>query len=102
MSRSSSSRIWIESRIDRMVCGRDRHPADAVAEQRRHRREQHRRPFDLDAGLGDAEGVDPADLREQAEHLPEGEHDADQQHRDDDAVEARIGEEGGRRPAGRG
>ena len=29
--------------------------------------------LDLDAGLGDAEGVDPADLREQAEHLAEGE-----------------------------
>ena len=50
--------------------------------------------LDLDAGLGDAERVDPADLGEQAEHLPEGEDDADQQHRDDDAVQARIGEEG--------
>ena len=38
-------------------------------------------PLDLDAGLGDAERVDPADLRKQPDHLAEGQHDADQQHR---------------------
>ena len=77
-----------------MVCGRDRHAADAVAEQRRHRRQQHRRALDLDAGLGDAEGVDPADFGKQAEDLPERQADADEQHGDDDAVQAGVGEEG--------
>ena len=84
--------ILVEAHLDRIEdrphgLGRDRHPPDAVAEERRHRREQHRRALDLDAGLGDAEGVDPADLREEAEDLPEGEDDADQQHGDDDRVE---------------
>ena len=33
--------------------------------------------------------------RKQPEHLAEGEHDADEQHADDQGVEARIGQEGG-------
>ena len=72
----------------------DRHAADAVAEQRRHRRQQHRRALDREAGIGEPEAVDPVDLGEQPDHLPEREQDADQQHADDQRVEAGIGEEG--------
>ena len=64
-------------------------------QDRRHRRQQHRRPLDREAGIGEAEAVDPGDLGEQPDHLPERQHDADQQHADDQRVEAGIGEEGG-------
>jgi hypothetical protein len=99
--------ILVEAHLDRIEdrahrLRRDRHAADAVAEQRRHRREQHRRPLDLDAWLRHAEGVDPPNLGEQAQHLADGEHDADQEHRDDDAVEPGIGEGRPRRPGDRG
>ena len=73
---------------------RDRHAADAVAEDRRHRRQQHRRPVDREAGIGEPEAVDPGDFGEQPDHLPERQQDADQQHADDQAVEAGIGHEG--------
>ena len=78
--------ILVEPHLDRVEdrahgLRRDRHAADAVAEERRHRGEEHRRALDLDAGLGDAEGVDPANLREEPQHLAEGEADADEQHR---------------------
>ena len=42
---------------------RHRHAADAAAEDRRHRRQQHRRPLDREAGIGEAEIVDPGDFR---------------------------------------
>ena len=45
---------------------RHRHAADAAAEDRRHRRQQHRRPLDREAGIGEAEIVDPGDLRDRA------------------------------------
>ena len=67
--------------------------AGAVAQHGRHRREQHRCRVDGDAGIGDAEGVDPADLRIEAQHLAEGIDDADEQHADDQAVQAGIGQE---------
>ena len=75
---------------------RHRHAAHAVAQDRLHRREQHRRALDREAGIGEPEAVDPGDLGKQPQHLAEREHDADQQHAHDQAVEARIGEE--RRP----
>ncbi len=40
-----------------------------------------------------AEGIDPADFRQQAQHLPESQQDADQKHAEDKPVEARIGGE---------
>jgi hypothetical protein len=42
------------------------------------------------AGIGDTEGVDPADLRVKPHHLPEGIEDAKRQHSDDEPVEARV------------
>ena len=72
---------------------RHRHAADAAAEDRRHRRQQHRRPLDREAGIGEAEIVDPGDFRIQPDHLAERQHDADEQHADDQRVEARIGHE---------
>ena len=73
---------------------RHRHAADAAAEDRRHRRQQHRRPLDGEAGIGEAEIVDPGDLRIKPEHLAQRQHDADHQDADDQGVEARIGHEG--------
>ncbi len=73
---------------------RDGHAPDAVAEQRRHRRQQHRRLAHFEAGIGDAEAVHPLHFRHQARDLAEGEDDADEQHAEDDAVQARIIEEG--------
>ena len=64
-------------------------------QERRHRREQHRRALDRKAGVGEPEAVDPVDLGEQPDDLPEGQHDADGEHADDQRVEARIGEERG-------
>ena len=52
-------------------------------------------PLDRQAGIGDAEIVDPGDLGIEPDHLPERQDDADQQHRADQRVEAGIGEEGG-------
>ena len=63
-------------------------------EHGRHGREQHRRGLvGGDAGIGDAEIVDPADLRIEPQHLAEGIDDADDQHADDEAVQAGIGQE---------
>ena len=89
----------VESRCDRIQdaahhLGRDRHAAEPVAEQRRHRRQQDRRPLDRDAGIGQPEAVDPGDFGEQPQHLPERQQDADHQHAEDQAVQARIGHEG--------
>ena len=50
-------------------------------QQHGHRREQHRRTFDREAGVGEPESVDPIDLGEQPDDLPEGERDADAEHR---------------------
>ena len=69
--------------------------AGALAEDRRHRGEQHGGLGDREAGVGEAEAVDPGDLGEEADHLPEREQDADEQHRDDQGIQARIGHEGG-------
>ena len=71
--------------------GGDGHAADAVAKQRRHGGEQHRRPLDLDAGFGDPERVDPTNPRRKTQDLPEGQRDADDQNRRDYAVEAGVG-----------
>ncbi len=49
---------------------------------------------DCEAGVGDAEGVHPANFGIKAEDLPERENDADAEDRDDQAVEAGIGFEG--------
>ena len=72
---------------------RHRHAADAAAEDRRHRRQQHRRPLDREAGIGEAEIIDPGDFRIEADHLARRQHDADQQDPDDQRVEAGIGHE---------
>ena len=90
--------ILVEAHLDRIEdrahgLRRDRHAADAVAEEGRHGGEEHRRALDLDAGLGDPESVHPADFREQAKHLAEGEEHADEQNGDDHAVQHGIGEE---------
>ncbi len=53
----------------------------------------------LEAGVGDAEVVDPVDFRKEADHLAEGVGNAEQQHQSDEAVEARVVHEG--RPYGR-
>ena len=70
---------------------RHRHAADAVAQDRGHRRQQHRRPLDRDARIGEPEAVDPGHLGKQPDHLPERQDDADQQHADDQRVERRVG-----------
>ena len=51
-------------------------------------------PLDREAGIGDAEIVDPGDFRIEPDHLAERQDDADQQHQADQRVEAGIGEEG--------
>ena len=64
------------------------------AEDRRHRRQQHRRPLDREAGIGQAEIVDPGDFRIEPQHLAERQHDADHFDAEDQRVQARIGHEG--------
>ena len=86
---------FIEARADRIHDrahrgGRQRQRAGAVAQHGRHRREQHRLMRDGEAGIGDAEGVDPADFRIEPDHLAEGVEDAESQHADDQAVEPRV------------
>ena len=72
---------------------RHRHAADAAAEDRRHRRQQHRRAIDREAGIGEAEIIDPGDFRIEPHHLAHRQDDAETQHADDQRVEARIGHE---------
>ncbi len=72
---------------------RHRHAADAAAENRRHRRQQDRGPVDRQARIGETETVDPGDLRIKPDDLARREHNADEQHADDQRVEARIGHE---------
>ncbi len=74
----------------------DRHAADPIAQERRHRREQDRRALDGETGIGEPEAVHPFDLGEQADDLPEGQRDADGEHADDQRIEPGIGEK--RRP----
>ena len=74
----------------------DRHPPRALAAQDRgHRRQQFRPPLDRKPGVGNAEIVDPGDLRIKPDHLAERQDDADQEHRADQRVQAGIGEKGG-------
>ena len=65
------------------------HAADATAEDCRHWRKQHWRPVDGEAGVGEAEIVDPGDLRIKPQHLPERQNDADRLDADDQRVQAR-------------
>ena len=65
----------------------------AVAQHGRHRREQCRCRVDSDAGIGDAERVDPANFRVEAQDLAEGVDDADEQHAEDEPVQPGIGHE---------
>ena len=68
--------------------------AGAVAEHGGHRREQNRRGLlRREAGIRDAEIVDPGDLGIEPEHLTERIDDADQKHADDQRVQAGIGHE---------
>jgi hypothetical protein len=73
----------------------DRHPPGALAAQdHRHRRQQLRVPGGRKARVGDAEIVDPGHFRIEPDHLAEGQHDADEQHRPDQGIQSGIGEEG--------
>ena len=73
----------------------DRHPPGALAaEDHGHRRQQFRVPGRRQAGIGDAEIVDPGDFGVEPDHLAEGQDDADEQHAADQGIEAGIGEEG--------
>src|SRR5712691_11539094 len=58
-------------------------PLAPMAALLRDRREQHRRPLDGEAGIGDPEAVHPIDLREQAQDLAERQRDTDGEHPDD-------------------
>ena len=65
-----------------------------VPEHGRHRREQHRRRLVRgDAGIGDAEIVDPVDLGIEPQNLAEGIDNADQEHADDQRVQPWVGHE---------
>ena len=66
-----------------------RHAADAVAEDRGHRRQQDRRAVDCEAGIGKAETVDPGDFRIKPHHLTERQNDADRHNADDQRVQSR-------------
>ncbi len=69
------------------------HAADATAEDRRHWRKQHWRPVDGEAGVGQAEIVDPGDLRIKPQHLPERKNNADHLDAEDQPVKAGVGHE---------
>ncbi|MHC2770869.1 hypothetical protein ACVIM7_000336 [Bradyrhizobium liaoningense] len=68
-------------------------PGALAAEDRRHRRQQLRVPGRCQAGVGDAEIVDPGDFGIEPDDLAEGQHDADEQHCPDQGIEPGIGEE---------
>ncbi len=77
-------------RIQQMPHGllRDRHPPGALAaENGCHRGQQRRAALDREAGIGDAEIVDPGHFRIEPDHLAERQDDADQEHRADQGVE---------------
>ena len=65
----------------------------AVAQHGRHRREQCRCRVDGNAWIGDAERVDPANFRVEAQDLAEGIDDADEQNAEDESVQTGIGQE---------
>ena len=66
----------------------------AVLEHGRHGREQRGRGLvGGDAGIGDAEIVDPGDLRVEPQHLAERIDDADHEHADDQRIQPGIGQE---------
>ena len=93
VARSRRGAIAIESVRLRMVCGEiavrlPRSPRIAAIGASSTGARSAR-----DAGIGQAESVDPGDFRKQPQHLPERQHDADQQHADDQRIEAGIGEE---------
>ena len=70
--------------------GRQRQRARAVAQHGRHGRQQDGAVRDGQARIGDAEGVDPADLGIKPQHLLEAVQDARQQHEADQDVEPRV------------
>ena len=74
---------------------RQHDPAAAflLAERARDRRQQPGRRLQREAGLAGAEGLDPADLRLDAEDAPEDVDDPDQQNAQDQAVEHRVVQE---------
>ena len=90
---ASSRREATESRIERMEpVASDSAPVRsrsmvAIGASRTGRSSRR------DAGIGDAEGVDPADLGIKPQHLAEGVEDAGDQHADDQAIQAGIGHE---------
>jgi hypothetical protein len=73
--------------------GGERQMAGAVAQHGGHGRKQDRTLVRGEAGIGDAEIVDPVDLGVEPEHLTERINDADQKHADDQRVQAGIGHE---------
>ena len=77
---------------------RDRHAADAITQQHGHRREQNRRTFDRETGVGKPESVHPIDLGEQADDPLESERDAEDEHPDDQGIDHGIGEKCGPDP----
>ena len=94
MSRASSRRLASEFEKGAHGLRRNREAAGAVAaEDRGHRREQRRRPRRA-AEIGAAVAVNPGDFRKQPDHPRERQHDPDQKHQGDQAVEPRIGIEG--------
>ncbi len=66
-----------------------------LADQRAHRRKQFGRATDLFDAAGGTKGVEPADFRTQAHRLRKHQNDADGEHAENEAVEPRIGHEGG-------
>ena len=82
----------VEQRAHR--AGGQRQMPGAVVQHGGHRREQRRRGLvGGDAGIGDAEIVDPVDLGIEPQHLAERIDDADHQHADDQRIQAGIGQE---------
>ena len=93
ISRISSRRLAIEFEdTAHHRCG-DRHAAGATAENRRHRRQKHRRAFSRRARLGETEIVHPGDLGVEPHDLAQRQEDAEDKHRDNQAIESRIGHE---------
>lgn len=90
---------FVESCCDGIEDGplRDRGKPDfaALADQRAHRRKQFWRTADLFDAAGSTKGIEPADFRAQAHRLRKHQNDADGQHAENEAVEPRIGHEGG-------
>ena len=92
----------IESRSERVVADREAAPARAARRSAPPRREQHRRARRACSASRAADVVDPADLAEQPRRPGGGQHDADDEHAEDQPLRPGLARKAPTRSACRG